>query len=295
MGFPLNSLTKLIKLGFSAKKEADSSVRISVVVDTSADEALVQCMRRILVPETISGLVRVERLRSDISLKTDTDLVLVLTGGSEELEEVVQKLVICGAPLMVLATHANQVPFIHGDTPVLGLRAHEDPQQLIAPLAHWIQARTDKPAAFAANFSFMRSAASQHLIQQTALANVATGALVFIPGADFPVMTAAQLSMLLQLAMIHNKPLHAERGYEAAFVVLSGFIIRMIIRQFKPYAGKASFVLKGLGGGIGTLLIGELICFVYRRDLDYSRANQALGSLAKQTRHLLIARSEQVH
>lgn len=42
--------------------------------------------------------------------------------------------------------------------------------------------RTDKETAFAANFAFMRIAAANRIITSCALTNMATGALVFLPG-----------------------------------------------------------------------------------------------------------------
>ncbi|MDQ9749098.1 hypothetical protein RFZ03_00160, partial [Acinetobacter baumannii] len=68
---------------------------------------------------------------------------------------------------------------------------------------------------------FIRLAAANRVIASAAVGNAATGALFFIPGADFPVMTIAQMGMMLQLAAIFGKPMRPERGYEAAAVLVS--------------------------------------------------------------------------
>lgn len=65
---------------------------------------------------------------------------------------------------------------------MLGVVAATDKTYLLETLARWILDRTDKETAFAANFAFMRIAAANRIITSCALTNMATGALVFLPG-----------------------------------------------------------------------------------------------------------------
>ena len=171
-------------------------MRVSVYLDSSASRFLAETVRDAFVPQTTSGIVRVERLGEErIAPKTDTDVVLVLSCGSDRLESAVQELVIAGAPVCVLAESAVEVPFIEESTPMLGVVAATDKTYLLETLARWILDRTDKETAFAANFAFMRIAAANRIITSCALTNMATGALVFLPGADYPVMALAQVGM----------------------------------------------------------------------------------------------------
>ena len=125
------------------------------------------------MPQTTSGIVRVERLGEErIAPKTDTDVVLVLSCGSDRLESAVQELVIAGAPVCVLAESAVEVPFIEESTPMLGVVAATDKTYLLETLARWILDRTDKETAFAANFAFMRIAAANRIITSCALTNM---------------------------------------------------------------------------------------------------------------------------
>ena len=196
MKIPVDKLTRAFKMGASVKKDSDTPVRVSVYLDSSASRFLAETVRDAFVPQTTSGIVRVERLGEErIAPKTDTDVVLVLSCGSDRLESAVQELVIAGAPVCVLAESAVEVPFIEESTPMLGVVAATDKTYLLETLARWILDRTDKETAFAANFAFMRIAAANRIITSCALTNMATGALVFLPGADYPVMALAQVGM----------------------------------------------------------------------------------------------------
>ena len=196
MKIPVDKLTRAFKMGASVKKDSDTPVRVSVYLDSSASRFLAETVRDAFVPQTTSGIVRVERLGEErIAPKTDTDVVLVLSCGSDRLESAVQELVIAGAPVCVLAESAVEVPFIEESTPMLGVVAATDKTYLLETLARWILDRTDKETAFAANFAFMRIAAANRIITSCALTNMATGALVFLPGTDYPVMALAQVGM----------------------------------------------------------------------------------------------------
>ena len=182
MKIPVDKLTRAFKMGASVKKDSDTPVRVSVYLDSSASRFLVETVRDAFVPQTTSGIVRVERLGEErIVPKTDTDVVLVLSCGSDRLESAVQELVIAGAPVCVLAESAVEVPFIEESTPMLGVVAATDKTYLLETLARWILDRTEKETAFAANFAFMRIAAANRIITSCALTNMATGALVFLP------------------------------------------------------------------------------------------------------------------
>ena len=152
MKIPVDKLTRVFKMGATTKKDSDTPVRVSVYLDSSASRFLVETVRDAFVPQTTSGIVRVERLGEDrIVPKTDTDVVLVLSCGSDRLESAVQELVIAGAPVCVLAESAVEVPFIQESTPMLGAVAATDKTYLLETLARWILDRTDKETAFAAN------------------------------------------------------------------------------------------------------------------------------------------------
>ncbi len=285
MRIPLNKIADTAKLGAATLRQSDEPVRISVFVDDSATPFLIQTLRDALVPQTTSAIVRVVHLKDaqDVFAK-ETDVSIVLSCGSDNLQESVQQVVIAGAPTVVLAESSVEVPFITADTRMLGLIASTDATNLLESLARWILDRTEKETAFAANFPFMRTATANRTIVQTSFANMATGALVFIPGADYPVMAAAQVGMMIELASMYGKPMRPERGYEVAGVLASGLALRSITRLACKGAGKWGFAVKALMGAGGTFAMGRALCALYEHDVDYGRANEVVATVASAAR-----------
>lgn len=280
MKIPFDKLAGAVKLGAEAKRDSDTPVRVAVYVDDSATDFLVGTIRRALVPETTSGLVRVGRLSASAPVKPDTDVVLVLSCGSSRLEESIRSLVVFGAPVAVVCESSVEAPFIREDTPMLGLVAATDSEHLLSSLASWILARTDKRTAFAANFAFMRSKVSEDLIAKSALGNAATGAVAFIPGADFPVMTLTEVGMMLQLAAAHGRPMNHERAYDALGVLVVALAARTLARKVSPAFGRLAFVPKCLIAGAGTAALGAGLNALYGSDFDYARIDGAVKAAA---------------
>lgn len=280
MRIPVHRVASAFKMGAAAKRDSDVPVRVSVFVDDSAGALIIDTVRTALVPATTSAIVRVERLRGAdgtvAAVKADTDISLVLTGGSPGLQDAVQRIAIGGAPTAVVVESSAEAPFIGEETPMLGLIAATSGARLLEALAHWILERTEKGTAFAAAFPFMRGVVADEVIADTSLANALTGALVFVPGADYPMMTLAQLGMMVQLALVYGKPLKLERGYEAAGIALSGLVLRALVRRMAKPLGGGAFVVKALAGGLGTYAMGRVLEALYKRDVDYSRVNGAV-------------------
>lgn len=285
MRIPFSKIADTTKLGVETIRQSDEPVRVSVFVDSTATPFLIETVRDAFVPQTTSAIVRVARLDDiEAAIKRDTDVAIVLSCGSAALQEAVQQVVVAGAPTVVLAESSVEVPFIESDTRMLGLIASTEKVNLLESLARWILDRTEKETAFASNFPFMRIAAANRVITQSTFANLATGALVFIPGADYPVMAAAQVGMAIELASIFGKPMRLERGYEIAGVLGTGLVLRSLTRVACKGAGKWSFAVKALVAAGGTFAMGRALCALYERDVDYSRANDAVASAASLAR-----------
>lgn len=144
---------------------------------------------------------------------------------------------------------------------MLGVVAATDKTYLLETLARWILDRTDKETAFAANFAFMRIAAANRIITSCALTNMATGALVFLPGADYPVMALAQVGMLFELAAVFGRGIKPERGYEVAGVLAGGLVIRAVTRALVKQTPHIGFAVKGAHCCRGTYGMGPCASF----------------------------------
>lgn len=267
MQIPVDKIFDALRTGVERTRDADEQVRIGVYVEPTAAPWIVEAVRGALVPQRTNALVRVERLgAAPVVPKVDTDVALVLTGGSVHLQAQVQRLVVAGVPTVCLAQSSVEVPFIKADTAMLGLIASANKTYLLETLARWILDRTDKQLAFAANFPFMRIAQAHRLVTSAALRNAATGALVFIPGANYPVMTLAQVQMQLSLAETYGRGLKVERAYEAAAVAATGLVLRSAARLICRHTPHIGFAVKALIGGAGTYCMGRALMAYYESD-----------------------------
>lgn len=288
MKIPVDKLTRAFKMGASVKKDSDTPVRVSVYLDSSASRFLAETVRDAFVPQTTSGIVRVERLGRSELLQRPIPMWYWCSRAVPTAWRVpCRKLVIAGAPVCVLAESAVEVPFIEESTPMLGVVAATDKTYLLETLARWILDRTEKETAFAANFAFMRIAAANRIITSCALTNMATGALVFLPGADYPVMALAQVGMLFELAAVFGRGIKPERGYEVAGVLVGGLVIRAVTRALVKQTPHIGFAVKALTAAAGTYGMGRALVSLYERDVDYSRANEVVTATFSRVRDLV--------
>lgn len=281
MAISLDSIVHVIKSAAQAKATSEGTVRVAVYVDSSATPFLIDTVREALVPQTTSASVRVERLEEEPApVKEGTDAVLVLTSGSDFLQAAVGRLVAGGAPVAVLAESSVEVPFIHEDTRMLALICATDEAHLLGSLSRWILDHTEKDTAFAANFPFLRIAASSRAIATCVGTNVATALLPWPAGADLPAMTVSQLDMLFQLAGIYGKPMDGHRAYEAAAVVACAFGLRSVARAATKDMGRGGVVVKTAIAGAGTFAMGLGLSSFYQRDIDYGPLDAVVGRVA---------------
>lgn len=109
----------------------------------------------------------------------------------------------------------------------------------------------------AARLPVLRDAVVDILVERFSRANGTVGALVFIPGADMPVITLNQIRLVLRIAHAHGIGVGQERAPEVLAVLGAGFALRTLARQavgLVPFAGWA--VKAGVAYG-GTRAIGE--------------------------------------
>lgn len=125
-------------------------------------------------------------------------------------------------------------------------------------MGEWIIAACrEKKLAFALAFPFVRRPLSLDAVRATAIQNAGVGVVVFIPGADMPIMTLNQAKMLLQIAAAYGQPLSAERIKELAAVVGGAFLFRNIARAAVGVVPVLGWAIKGAVGFAGTEAMGR--------------------------------------
>ena len=114
----------------------------------------------------------------------------------------------------------------------------------------------DTALSLARRLPTVRRAVVRRLIAHTARQNCVVGAVVFIPGADMPVMTLNQVRMVLKMAAAYGQDIGVERAGEIISVLTAGLGLRTLAREALDFVPVAGWALKGAVGYSGTLAIG---------------------------------------
>lgn len=124
-------------------------------------------------------------------------------------------------------------------------------------MGEWVVAACrEKRLALALSFPFVRRPLSLEAVSATSLQNAGIGLVLFIPGADMPLMTLNQAKMLLQIAAAYGEPMSAARVKELAAIVAGGFACRSVARQVAGAVPGVGWAVKAGVGYAGTKAMG---------------------------------------
>ena len=136
----------------------------------------------------------------------------------------------------------------------------------------------DTSYVLAAKLPAIRHAVCQQIVTKFARQNGILGAAIFIPGADFPVLTLNQIRMVLRLAAAHGEEIDAKRAVELVGVVGAGLGFRALARQALAAFPGPGWAIKGSIGYAGTLALGEA-ALKYFESGGQKRVNEAVDSV----------------
>lgn len=115
----------------------------------------------------------------------------------------------------------------------------------------------DSSHHLAARVPVLREAVVQEIIKRFAVQNGVLGVAIFIPGADFPVLTLNQIRMVLRIASAHGERLDRERAFEVLSVIAAGLGFRTVARQLVGLVPGLGWAVKGGVAYAATLALGE--------------------------------------
>ena len=130
----------------------------------------------------------------------------------------------------------------------------------------------------------VRDAVVKRLVQRAARQNAAVGVVVWIPGADLPVMTLNQVRMVLQIGAAYGEDAGPQRAPEVLAVVGAGLGLRTAAREALGFVPVAGWALKGALGYAGTLALGRAAVKYYESGavpVDPSRVKGLLSRVAR--------------
>jgi uncharacterized protein (DUF697 family) len=275
----------LYDAGKRLKEDRERIVRIAVLVEIDAPEALVEAAREELHPKSANGIVDVSVLEAGqmLRVRSETDAAIVLVGSGASVGPTLADLRERAIPTAVVAIREDAAAFSrligHPENDVIvGL----DPAELVrGALAEWAMSRLDKlGSALGHNFEFMRRAVAREAVKKCAWQNAAVGVVMFIPGADMPLMTLNQGRMLLQIAAAYGQPLDTERVKELAAVVAGGFLFRTFARELIGLVPGFGWAIKGGIAYSGTMAMGMAAIGYFEDGADLGGVVKALTERA---------------
>jgi uncharacterized protein (DUF697 family) len=109
----------------------------------------------------------------------------------------------------------------------------------------------------AARIPALREPVVQEIVKRFALQNGVLGVAIFIPGADFPVLTLNQIRMVLRIAAAHGEEIDGERALELLPVVGAGLGFRALAHNLVGFVPGLGWAVQGAIAFTGTRALGE--------------------------------------
>ncbi len=120
-----------------------------------------------------------------------------------------------------------------------------------------VRAAGEGAVTLAVRLPALRRAFCDRVVLANASQNAVIGAVVIIPGADMPAMTANQIRMVLKIAAVYGEQIGLDRALEILSVVGTAFVFRTLARQALDFVPGFGWALKGAVGFTATVALGE--------------------------------------
>ena len=246
-----------------------SSARSDRPLVVSGPDALVS----LLVEELTRGGVAAA-VREQGPLKGAAALVLVLGGapttdGERLLHEASRARLPVVAVVPTSIGAAKHVPYVLDENLVRLPGAAGFPVDEIAKRLARVLGEEATPLA--ARLPVLREAVCEELIRKFSRQNGVLGVLVFVPGADLPILTANQVRLVLRIADAHGFEIDRERLPEVLAVVASGLGFRALARKAIAYVPFVGWVVKGAVAYTATRALGEAAVRHFERRAPVTR------------------------
>lgn len=164
-------------------------------------------------------------------------------------------------PILVLARDRSYVPHVLAQDIILVKPGTGFP---IAELAAVLVRRAAGGVPLAGRLPALRPAVCEQLVKTASRQNGFIAAAVFLPGVDLPVLTLAQLRLVLRIAAAHGQEVGPARLPEALAIVGSALGFRGVARSLVGLVPGVGWAVKGGVAYGGTRALGEAAVRVYQ-------------------------------
>jgi uncharacterized protein (DUF697 family) len=166
--------------------------------------------------------------------RNDVEVICILVGASEQ-------------PL--------DVPFVPATSVIAVPAGHPAPVDRVAEL---VASLTEENGyGLAARLPVIREPVVEAIVRRFSRQNGILGVAIFIPGADFPVLTLNQLRMVFRIAAAYGEVIDRERIPEILAVVGAGLGFRTLAREALGVLPALGWALKGGVAYVGTKALGK--------------------------------------
>ena len=296
----------------------DLKAFINVVIDVTASDTLIDAVLQAFdAPESSSEVRMVLMADAAPELPLPADLCVIVGAESLLLGDVASDARRMGTPAVVVIEQGvtfffeedpeqldeqqteeecTAIELPHKGIPIGDIVAADfELARPLDELAEWIIGHAPaKRLSMALDFPFMRMALASQVIEGTSLQCGAIGLLVFIPGADMPVITLNQARMVLQIASVYGFDMDLGRVKEILAVVASAFGMRAVAREL---SGAVPFLGWGIKSGVayfGTQAIGRAALDYFEGDGVFSSLSEALSAAADQVMETITEASTEL-
>ena len=194
----------------------------------------------------------------DVRAQSGSCLVRILAGApTEEDEQELKAAKSAKVPVVVVQTGTEDfdIPYVLA-TDVVKCRPGEGFP--VDEIAAAVAARLGEAGTgLAARLPVLREPLGRELVESFARKNGILGVAIFVPGADFPVLTLNQIRLVLRLAAAHGVEVDQQRLPEVLATVAAGFGFRALARQLLGAVPVAGWAVKGGVAYGGTRALGE--------------------------------------
>lgn len=267
--FSVSKVLDVLGAGKTADEKRSEGVSIAVVVADEAPRDIAIAVRDALVAQQPTAVVRVLSCTdAPADAPNARDAVIFLVGGNPDAVAVAAlSRARSGIPVALVAHSAVELPAFSDLPEEVGALISEivatDIDRLSDKLARWLLDATDKPIAMAANFPFCRPALVSSLATKCAAENAAVGAVDIVHGSDFPIMTANQMKLALDIAAAYGDELSPRSAIDIALVLAAGLSWRTFARLAGDALPMGTWVSRAAFAFAGTKATSVLIKAVH--------------------------------
>ncbi|MDR0459792.1 MAG: hypothetical protein LBG68_04970 [Coriobacteriales bacterium] len=275
LGLPVD-LGRIRELVSGTEKESLKPLKLELFVDETVSPALRAAARDYFRPESPNLTVlpasygmAVSTEITDFEVCESADLSVILAGSSPLSAVLMLQVQFKQRPVVIVCEDlAEFIPawpteLLDIDSSNLialspSVLEKDGLPALFANLAKWIiTTQAENRLAWARSLGFVRQALSRDIVNHTSMQNGVIATVIFIPGADLPVLLINQLRMFLRLAAIYGLLLNSQRYRELLVIVLTSFGWRGLARRLASSLPAVSWAVKGVVGYSGTLALGK--------------------------------------